>query len=184
MISSPYPPPLSLSPCRMTRRQRSTPLTASTAQIAISQSRTPTAPSPSPPLQRSFCLNGPLAGPIVTFRECSRRSSARVKSLQLSPQTDSSPSAHSAHVNDDSSTNHSSSHPLSSTASNSYAQATFALFVDLWIPAITTKHDSLLANKTGHLVPCSPEMNILPCMYIFCLKSSGRKTQFVALGSK
>lgn len=55
-------------------------------------------------------------------------------------------------------------------------------FADYWREEINCENKSLLTNNTWNLVPRKPDMNILPCMYIFRMKNSP-KVRLVALGS-
>ena len=64
----------------------------------------------------------------------------------------------------------------------SYTEATRPDNIDFWAPGIKREEDSLRENKTFILVEREPHMHVLPCRYVFRVKSSGPKVRIVAKG--
>ncbi len=56
--------------------------------------------------------------------------------------------------------------------------------VDFWMPAIDKEESSTERNKTWDLVRRTPDMNVLPRIYIFTLKDPGSKARIVAKGCR
>ncbi len=55
---------------------------------------------------------------------------------------------------------------------------------DIWKLAIGKEESSITQRKTCDLVKRRPDMNFLPCMYIFILKDSVAKARIVAKGCR
>ncbi len=53
--------------------------------------------------------------------------------------------------------------------------------MDLWTRAI---EEDIALNSTWTYVQRTTDMNVLPCMYVFTLKDSGRKVRIVAKGCR
>ena len=73
---------------------------------------------------------------------------------------------------------------VSNDVPQSYKEATSGDNTDFWMPAIKKEESSIVRNKTWDLVERTPDMNVLPCMYVFTLKDSGPKARIVAKGCR
>ncbi len=71
---------------------------------------------------------------------------------------------------------------VSTDVPQTYTEATSPGNADFMMPAIDKEESSIDRNKTWDLVKRTPDMNVLPCMYIFTLKDSGPKARIVAKG--
>ena len=69
-----------------------------------------------------------------------------------------------------------------SSVPSSYAEATSPSNADFWLPGIRKEEQSILDNKTFSLVDRLPDMEVIPCRYVFRVKNGLPKVRIVAKG--
>lgn len=66
----------------------------------------------------------------------------------------------------------------------SFKQSQLPEYRSVWQEAIDKEHDCLIKNNTWTFVQRPNNVDVLPCMYIFKMKTNGPKARLVALGSR
>eukprot|EP00171_Calliarthron_tuberculosum_P022031 IDg22031t1 len=72
---------------------------------------------------------------------------------------------------------------IASDVPQSYEEARMPENIDFWLPGIRKEEDSIRKNNTFVLVDRKPHMHVLPCRYVFKIKTDvGPKVRIVAKG--